>query len=93
MTSVHQIDPARSVDLADVGLPGYLAATMVDPAGGTCLVLAATAAIGDSSVIYDPEAADAVHDQLGPLPLEYVRRIAVARRTGLHRNDDAAGAP
>ena len=66
------IDPARSARLYDVGLRGYIAATAVSADGATHLVLAHGAALGDPTVRYDPDTLDALHEQRGPLPLEFV---------------------
>ena len=75
------IDPARSARLYDVGLPGYIAATAIGADGETHLVLAHGDALGDTGVRYDPDCADAPHEQCGQLPLEFVRRLTIASRT------------
>ncbi len=75
------IDPARSARLYDVGLPGFIAATAIGADGETHLVLAHGDALGDPTVRYDPDTLDALHEQRGPLPLEYVRRVTITSRT------------
>lgn len=77
-------DACRSAALADVGLPGYVAAVTVDCDGQEHFVLAHGAALGDPTVRYDADCADVAHEQLGELPVEYWRRITIASRR-LHR--------
>jgi hypothetical protein len=77
------IDDARTICLCDVGQPGYIAATAITAEGREHLVLAELDAIGDEHVLYDPTCTDVTHEQLGALPLEFVRRITVSQR--VHR--------
>jgi hypothetical protein len=80
------IDDSRTVCLCDVGRPGYLAATAVAADGTEHLILAECDALGDESVRYYPACAAVAHEQLGALPIEYVRRLTIAsRRTRGHR--------
>ncbi|BBY35885.1 hypothetical protein MMAN_58010 [Mycobacterium mantenii] len=74
------IDHRRSVALCDVG-SHYIAATVIDSDGIDYLMLASPDDIG-TCTLYDPTCVLAVHEQVGKLPLEYVRRIAVSRRGG-----------
>lgn len=74
------IDEEHSACLCDVGQPDYVAATAVDPDGTQHLVLARQDAIGDLAVTYSTTCAGVAHEQLGPLPLEYVSRITITRR-------------
>ena len=74
-------DVARSARLSDVGLAGYVATVAVSADGTEHLVLAHGAALGDPRVRYDPDTLDALHEQCGPLPLEYVRRVTITSRT------------
>lgn len=67
-------DRARCVGLGDVGLPDYAAATVIGSDGATHFVLAHGRALGDA------ECCDVAHEQSGPLPLEYVRRLTISRR-------------
>jgi hypothetical protein len=76
----HIIDPDRTACLCDLGRPDYLAATAVAADGSEHLVLARCDALGDETVRYDHTCAAAAHDQLGALPIEYVRRITISRR-------------
>lgn len=75
------IDNHRTACLCDVGQDDYVAATAIAADGTEHLVLAARAAIGDLDVVYDPTCSVVAHEQLGPLPLDVVKRIAVASRT------------
>jgi hypothetical protein len=65
----------------DTALPGYAAVEAVDTCGATHYLLALVDAIGDEHIRYDPTCSDVIHDQLGPLPLEFVRRITISQRT------------
>ncbi len=75
-----RLDPRRLARLGDVGLPGYVAAVVVDCDGETNLMLARVDAINDPAATYNAGCPDAPHDQLGPLPIEYVRRLTISRR-------------
>ena len=86
------VDPHRTACLCDAGQPDYLAAVAIGPDGEQRLVLARRDAIGDSNVTYDGTCSDAVHEQLGPLPMEYVRRLTIASRARCGRRTKA-GAP
>ncbi len=86
------LDQPRSVDLTDVGLATHVAAVVIAEDGSERLVLAEREAIADPAVVFDPNAS-AVHDQLGALPLAYVRRITVSRRTHRCGRPTQAGRP
>jgi hypothetical protein len=73
--------------------PGYAAVEAVDTRGGTHYLLAECAAIGDERVTYDPTCSDVAHEQMGPLPIEYVRRLTIATRTHRCGRRTKAGAP
>src|SRR5258708_652543 len=75
------IDSRRAVGLGDVGAPDYLAATVISADGSTELVLARRDALGDVTARYQSGCPDAIHEQLGELPLEYIRRITISQRT------------
>jgi hypothetical protein len=84
MTGAHLIDCARTTCLCDVGQPDYIAATAISADGAEHLVLAERDAINAEDARYDSTCSAVAHEQTGPLPLEFVRRLtAVARR--LHR--------
>jgi hypothetical protein len=74
------IDEVRTACLCDVGAPGYLAATAVDPDGQTRFVIADLRRIDDDTARYDRHCRDVPHEQLGPLPLEYVKRLTISQR-------------
>ncbi|OBF38150.1 hypothetical protein A5724_10500 [Mycobacterium sp. ACS1612] len=76
----HLVDHGRSRSLCDGGSPDYTAVTAVAADGSTHLLLALNAAVGDGAVYYDAACVDVVHEQVGDLPLEFVRRITVSRR-------------
>jgi hypothetical protein len=80
MTDDDLIDGRRSCFLADVGGAGYVAAVTVSAAGSEYLVVAHIDSLRDDTAGYDAACSDVVHEQLGALPLEYVRRIAIASR-------------
>lgn len=77
------IDPDHTACLCDVGNPDYVAAIAIGPDGDQRLILAKRDAIGDPDVRYDPNSVGVAHEQLGPLPLEFVRRITISSR--MHR--------
>jgi hypothetical protein len=74
------IDPHRSACLCDQGAPDLIAATVVDCGGHIRLVLVRRDRLGDPTARYDPATPDAVHEQLGPLPLDFARRLTIASR-------------
>jgi hypothetical protein len=78
-----RLDYARSARLSDAGAHGYIAAEILSADGSRHLVLAQLDRIGDERALYDPQCPNAVHEQLGELPLEFMRRIAISSR--LHR--------
>lgn len=76
------IDSARSTALKDAGAPEFTAATIMNPAGEIHLVLIRRSALGDPNVVYNANTPEAPHDQLGPLPPEFVQRVAASGRRG-----------
>lgn len=77
------IDPDRTACLCTAGNPDYLAAVAVAADGTEHLVLAEVDRLGDDTARVDPSCPTVAHEQTGPLPLEYVRRITIAQR--VHR--------
>jgi hypothetical protein len=77
------IDERASACLCDVGLPGYVAAVLVAADGRQDLVLVDEELIGDERHAYNRTTPEAVHEQLGELPLAIVRRITISSR--VHR--------
>lgn len=75
------LDNFRSACLCDVGAAKYVAAVAVAADGAEHLVLAQCSAVGDPTVRYDSTCRDIAHEQLGPLPIEFVRRLTISRRT------------
>ena len=77
------VDKARSASLADVGgAAGYEAATVIDHEGNAHLALILRSAVGNLASVYDPGCTDVEHERDdGPLPLDIMRRIAIARPT------------
>ena len=92
MDNASIIVDARTICLCDVGRPDCLAATAIAADGTEHLVLARVDAIG-SHVGYDPTCSAVDHEQLGALPLEYVRRITVSSRTHRCGRRTKSGAP
>jgi hypothetical protein len=84
MTDSYLIDADRTICLCAAGQPDYIAATAVAADGGEHLVLALEAAVGDERVRYDARCRAVAHEQLGELPIEYVRRVTIAA-TRRHR--------
>lgn len=74
------VDSARSVRLDDVGAPGYDAVVLVADNGSTYFMIADRERLGDVTAVYDITGSQTKHEQLGALPLDVVRRIAIARR-------------
>ncbi|UXA14079.1 hypothetical protein KXD97_10025 [Mycobacterium sp. SMC-8] len=87
------IDAARSVCLRDGGAPEYLAVTAVANDGSEHLVLAQRDSINDDTAVYDATCCDVAHEQLGPLPIEYVRRFTISRRAHRCGRRTQAGRP
>lgn len=85
------IDGRRSCSLYDVGGGNVLAATLVG-ADYTILALLDTDHIRDGTPI-DRHCREAVHEQLGPLPLEIARRVAIANRTHRCGHPTESGRP
>lgn len=80
LNNTDLVDLDHAACLCDVGLPGYVAAVAVDSDGEAHLLLAEWGSVGDEAKRYDPLTAQAPHDQTGPLPLEYVRRLTISSR-------------
>ena len=74
------IDGSRTVDLSDVGAPDYRAATVISADGSTHLVLASRDGIGDETATYAASCPQVAHEQVGLLPIEFVKRITITRR-------------
>jgi hypothetical protein len=75
------IDNARSACLCGEGGGPYVAAVLVAADGRQDLVLVHEELIGDDAHSYNHTTPEAAHEQAGPLPLEFVRRITISRRT------------
>ena len=87
------IDNCRTVCLCVAGCEDYVAATAIAADGSEHLVLAQLDAIGNPDVGYDPNCSAIAHEQLGALPLEYVRRITISQRTHRCGAETKAGTP
>jgi hypothetical protein len=70
------VDRARTVNLADVGGPGYEAATVIDRNGNAHLALVQRSLIGNLTAVYDESCSAVEHEQLGARPPQTIRRIA-----------------
>lgn len=75
------VDDARSCCLCDVGGPGLIATVALDSDGTEHLVLADRDRIGDDTARVDTSCQTVEHEQVGQLPIDFVRRITVSRRT------------
>ncbi len=73
------IDGARTASLHDVGGTNLLAATLVG-ADYVCLAIVDTEQLGGDGAMFDPRCRSVEHEQIGPLPVEYVRRLTVSQR-------------
>jgi hypothetical protein len=91
--NANLIDDSRTRCLCDVGRDDYVAATAVAPDGSEHLLLARCDAIGDLDVRYDPTCSGVVHEQLGALPIEIVRRITISRRVNRCGRRTKSGTP
>jgi hypothetical protein len=89
--NANWIDLARSACLCDVGSAGYLLAVVIGPDGAEYVQLAEKESIGNPAVGCDPTCSAIAHEQTGPLPLEFVRRITISRRTNRCGRPTAAG--
>jgi hypothetical protein len=78
MTRSTLVDSRRSACLCDVGAPGLTAAACVDPDGQVDYALIRESLMGDPRYPFLPWTPDAPHEQLGALPIEFVRRITAA---------------
>ena len=58
-----------------------MACVLVAVDGSQDLVLVDWELIGDGQHTYNRTTPEAIHEQTGPLPLEFVRRITISRRT------------
>jgi hypothetical protein len=74
------IDDNHTAYLGDVGSRDYIAATAISADGSQHLVLAELASLGDENVRCNLTCPTVTHDQTGPLPIEFVRRVTVSRR-------------
>jgi hypothetical protein len=72
------VDLDRSACLCDVGLPEWRAVTVVEPDGATHLMLVWDHRQGS----YDPTCGAVAHEQLGPLPASWRRRVYGDPRCG-----------
>ena len=91
--NANLIDDHHTVCLCDVGRPDYLAAVCVAADGTTHLILAERDSINVDTVRYDRTCAAVAHEQTGPLPIEFVRRITVSRRAHRCGRRTQAGTP
>jgi hypothetical protein len=73
-----RIDGARSCSLHDVGGTNLLAATLVGW-DFTALAIVDTDRLSDGAPL-DPQCRSVEHEQLGQLPIAFVKRITVSRR-------------
>jgi hypothetical protein len=76
--NTNLVDPARSMCLCDVGLPGYVAALAVGPDGLEHLALGCRDRFGDPTAGYDHLCADVAHEQEGELPSLWRARVWLA---------------
>ncbi|MFP1155541.1 hypothetical protein ACK280_26235 [Mycobacterium sherrisii] len=84
------IDAARTCSLHDVGGTNLLAATLIDSGGNVILAILAADRL-DGVTALDMRRRNAEHEQLGRLPLDVVRKIAIAARK--HRDAEEGGSP
>ena len=82
-----------TLDRCDAGAPGLIATVAVDSDGAEHLVLADRGRIGDDSARVDTDCRAAEHEQLGALPLPYVKRLTIAQRTHRCGRRTKSGAP
>lgn len=87
------IDPDRWCCLCAAGNSDYAAAVAIAADGGEHLVLAHRDSIGDDTAVYDSTCRGVAHEQLGVLPIEFVRRLTISRRTHRCGRRTQAGRP
>jgi hypothetical protein len=78
MSESHQLDAHRTARLDDVGAAGYLAATVVTEDGQQMFALANASAVNDPAALIDFACREVAHEQLGPLPIRWMHRVALA---------------
>jgi hypothetical protein len=87
-TAFALIDRHRSADLDDVGGRGLTVAVAVDSDGAEHLGVVERRTFGDRTTGFSlgstPE-----HEQLGALPLEIAKRVAIAQRTTPDQGKDS----
>jgi hypothetical protein len=80
--NVAYIDWHRYADLTVWGSQrACFAAVVIDADGREDFVIVDELLLEEGNHTYHPDAPDAPHERLGPLPIEYVRRITISRRT------------
>jgi hypothetical protein len=89
----HIIDSLRTACLCDVGCTDFVAVVVVGADGAEHLALAECVSINDEDVTCDTACSGVAHEQLGPLPLEYTRRITIALRVHRCGRPTKTGAP
>ena len=84
MTNRHVslVDYARTACLCAASNADYLAALVVEADGTERLVLVEKASIGDPDAGYNAACPDAPHEQTGPLPSVFKRRVYGDPRCG-----------
>jgi hypothetical protein len=91
--NISYIDNGRSACLCGQGGGPYVACVLVAADGTQDLVLVDQELLGDGKHTYNRTTPEAIHEQLGALPLEVVRRIAISRRTHRCGRRTKSGAP
>jgi hypothetical protein len=91
--SESYIDFERATHLCDAGNDDYWLAVTIGSDGAANLVLAEHKSIGNVNVTYDPTCRDVEHEQLGALPIEFVKRLTIAARTHRCGQRTKAGTP
>lgn len=85
------IDYERTACLCSAGRPDYLAAVCVTASGNEVLWLVS---VNELDAEHPRRGnGDQPHEQLGPLPIEFVRRFTISRRTHRCGRPTQAGRP
>ena len=75
------VDTERSACLCSAGGGPYVAATLITPDGRQDLVLVDWDKLGNPDYTYNADVPHATHEQPGPLPGYWTRRVAAVHRT------------
>lgn len=91
--NVAYIDWNRYADLTAWCQRACFAAVLIAADGHEDFVIIDELLLDKGNHTYRPDTPDAPHEQLGPLPLEYIRRITISQRMHRCGRPTKSGAP